>query len=104
MTEDDVLTLARTVWGEARGESVAGQKAVICTVLNRFNSGRWYAGKTIAETCRKPWQYSCWNKKDPNRAKMEALTYIELKTVYRADTIGRTRGGYYLWRNSLLQP
>nr|DAK07313.1 MAG TPA: Cell Wall Hydrolase [Bacteriophage sp.] len=79
MTEDDVLTLARTVWGEARGEGTEGQKAVIHTVFNRFKSGRWYAGKTIAATCKKPWQYSCWNKNDPNRAKMEELTYIELK-------------------------
>ena len=47
MTEDDVLTLARTVWGEARGEGTEGQKAVIHTVFNRFKSGRWYAGKTI---------------------------------------------------------
>ena len=79
MTEDDVLTLARTVWGEARGEGTEGQKAVIHTVFNRFKSGRWYAGKTIAATCKKPWQYSCWNKNDPNRGKMEELTYIELK-------------------------
>lgn len=79
MTENDIMTLARTAWGEARGESKTGQKAVICTVFNRFKSGRWYAGKTIAETCQKPWQYSCWNKNDPNRVKMAELTYIELK-------------------------
>ena len=79
MTDEDVLTLARTVWGEARGESEEGKKAVIHTVFNRFNSGRWYAGKTIATTCRKCWQYSCWNKNYPNREKMDALTYIELE-------------------------
>ena len=79
MNEEDILTLARTVWGEARGENEAGKKAVVCTVLNRFKSGRWYAGKTIAETCKKPWQYSCWNKGDPNLAKMQTLGYVELK-------------------------
>lgn len=79
MNEEDILTLARTVWGEARGENEAGKKAVICTVLNRFKSGRWYAGKTIAETCKKPWQYSCWNKGDPNLVKMQTLGYVELK-------------------------
>lgn len=102
MTEDDILTLARTVWGEARGESDAGKKAVICTVLNRFKSGRWYAGKTIAATCRKPWQYSCWNIDDPNRKKMENLTYVELKpyielirTVEEEGDITRGATHYY---------
>lgn len=79
MSEEDILILARTVWGEARGESAEGQKAVIHTVFNRFNSKRWYAGKTIAATCQRPWQYSCWNVNDPNRAKMLKLTYVELK-------------------------
>lgn len=79
MTEEDVLVLAQTMWGEARGEDDEGLRAVCCTVINRFNSGKWFAGKTIAETCKKPWQYSCWNKNDPNRPHLSRLTYIQLK-------------------------
>ena len=33
--------------------------------MNRVQIGGWF-GKTIAEVCQKPWQFSCWNKNDPN--------------------------------------
>lgn len=82
MTENDMDVLARTIWGEARGENEQGKKAVVNVIFNRFSSGKWFAGKTIADTCQKPWQFSCWNKSDPNRKKMEALTYIELKPYF----------------------
>lgn len=75
MTEHDMEIMAKTIFGEARGESEEGQIAVACCILNRFKFGRWYAGKTIAETCQKPWQFSCWNPNDPNRAKLEALSF-----------------------------
>ena len=32
---------------------------------NRVHQQTWF-GKTIVEVCRKPWQFSCWNEKDPN--------------------------------------
>lgn len=93
MTEEDILTLARTMWGEARGEDNEGMKAVCCAIINRFNSKKWFAGKTIAETCLKPWQFSCWNPTDPNRLKMLKLTYIELKR--ELDLIKEVTGGVY---------
>lgn len=93
MTEEDILTLARTMWGEARGEDNEGMQAVCCTIINRFNSKKWYAGKTIAETCLKPWQFSCWNPTDPNRLKMLKLTYVELKR--ELDLIKEVTGGVY---------
>lgn len=79
MTENDILTLARTLWAEARGEDDEGMTAVCCVVINRFNSKKWFAGKTIASTCKKPYQFSCWNKNDPQCARLPKLTYIELK-------------------------
>lgn len=79
MREEDILALAQTLWGEARGEDDEGMTAVCCTIINRYNSKKWFAGNTIEETCKKPWQFSCWNKNDPNRPKMLRLTYIELK-------------------------
>lgn len=79
MNENDVLVMAQTLWGEARGETDEGMIAVACTIINRFKSKRWFAGATLAATCLKPWQYSCWNAKDPNRPKMLKLTYVELK-------------------------
>lgn len=62
MIEHDIDILARTIYGEARGEKTAGKKAVACVIMNRYKAKKWFSGKTIAETCQKPWQFSCWNK------------------------------------------
>lgn len=67
----DVDTLARTIYGEARGESQAGKVAVAFVVINRVHGKAWF-GRTIRGVCRKPWQFSCWNKSDPNRARLLA--------------------------------
>jgi len=73
-----VETLARTIYGEARGESVRGKEAVAAVIVNRFNRARerggYWWGDTLEGVCRKPWQFSCWNENDPNRAKVETVT------------------------------
>ena len=48
MIEHDIDILARTIYGEARGEKTAGKKAVACVIMNRYKSKKWFAGKTIA--------------------------------------------------------
>lgn len=73
----EVDVLARTLFGEARGETVRGKEAVAGVILNRVararaHGGYWW-GNTIEEVCVKPWQFSCWNENDPNRAKVEAV-------------------------------
>lgn len=72
MTSNDVDIMARTIYGEARGEyggkgGLAALIAVGNVVMNRVQAGCWY-GKTIEEVCLKPWQFSCWNEEDRNRA------------------------------------
>ena len=68
----DELVLARTLWGEARGEGVVGMQAVARVVINRWRAG--YRGrKTVTEVCLDPAQFSCWNADDPNRAQMLRL-------------------------------
>ncbi|MCH4880162.1 cell wall hydrolase [Pseudomonas sp. TMW22090] len=60
--------LAKTLWGEARGEGLPGQIAVAWAIRNRVNDGKaksWW-GEGYAGVCLKPWQFSCWNKSDPN--------------------------------------
>jgi len=69
-----VDVLARTLYGEARGETVRGKEAVASVIVNRANraqvrGGYWW-GNTIEAVCRKPWQFSCWNENDPNRDKI----------------------------------
>lgn len=39
-TDKDREILARTLWGEARGESLSGQIAVAWTIRNRVNDGK----------------------------------------------------------------
>ncbi|WP_255448570.1 cell wall hydrolase [Telmatospirillum sp. J64-1] len=73
----EIDILARTLWGEARGESVRGKEAVAAVVLNRVaraqrRGGYWW-GRTVSEVCLKAWQFSCWNANDPNRPKLEAV-------------------------------
>lgn len=74
----DVLTLARTLWGEARGEPLDGQIAVAWVIRNRATRAR-FAGRLVgsagapAHVCLAPWQFSCWNDNDPNRAKLLVL-------------------------------
>ena len=80
----DVITMARTVWGEARGEGHAGEVAVAHVILNRFNSKEWFAGKTLAETCTKPYQFSCWNTSDPQH---QAVARAESDTPGMADCL-----------------
>jgi spore germination cell wall hydrolase CwlJ-like protein len=78
---DDAETLARTIYGEARGELYPGKIAVGCVIANRARlaasymarKGRphpLYGNGTLASACQAPWQFSCWNAGDPNRAKL----------------------------------
>lgn len=69
--EKDIEVLAKTLFGEARGEGVEGIEAVANVVMNRFKSKKWFSGKTIALTCKKPLQFSCWNEGDPNKLILE---------------------------------
>lgn len=80
---NDFVILACTIWGEARGEPATGKAAVAWTVINRFRSARWFAGASIAATCLKSRQYSCWNEDDPNRAKLAAQSLDAPSKTFR---------------------
>lgn len=73
-TMQDLDAMARTIYGEARGESFEGQKAVVHVILNRIAAQTWY-GLTAYEVCHKRFQFSAWNLNDPNRIKLLELTY-----------------------------
>lgn len=62
----EVNVLARTLYGEARGESWGGMEAVALVILNRaLDRTRW--PNRVREVCLQPKQFSCWNVGDPNR-------------------------------------
>ena len=71
---DDLSVMARTVFGEARGEPQEGRLAVAHVILNRVRARGWW-GAGVSEVCLKRWQFSCWNPGDPNRPR---LFHIEL--------------------------
>ncbi len=76
----EIDTLSRTMWGEARGEGSRGLQAVGHVVLNRVaraknDSAHGWWGTTIIAVCRKPYQFSCWNGHDPSREKLLNVTF-----------------------------
>ena len=62
----EVILLALCIFGEARGEPLEGKIAVGLTVRNRVvkNHSSYYA------EILKPYQFSCFNKDDPNYKKI----------------------------------
>jgi len=64
--------LARTCWGEARGEGKAGQRAVASVILNRIEHRRYPS--TVQAVVRQRWQFSMWNAGEPNGIAASAVT------------------------------
>ena len=79
INELEIDVMARTIFGEARGETQQGMEAIAHVILNRVHHARqrgnqfWW-GHDIITVCQKPYQFSCWNPGDPNRAKLMAVT------------------------------
>lgn len=71
--DENIDIVARTLWGEARGEGIAGMQAVANVIANRVKAGGWF-GPGWKEVCQKPYQFSTWNPGDPNRSKVLAVT------------------------------
>ncbi len=80
--------LARTMWGEARGQGTDGLSAVACVVLNRVKvaheHGTYWWGNNIIQVCQKPYQFSCWNRSDTNFKKLQ---YVGADNVYFASCL-----------------
>lgn len=70
---DELEVMARTIFGEARGESFKGQVAVAWVIKNRSVN----RGLSVKDVCYAPKQFSCWNVEDPNREKMLAATFTD---------------------------
>lgn len=75
--DSDTEVMARTLYGEARGESDQGKTAVGWVIMNRVAfaqaRGTYWWGNTIRNVCLKPFQFSCWNLNDPNRRIIETV-------------------------------
>ena len=85
-TDNDRDILARTRWGEARGESLVGQIEVAWTIRNRVNHSNaksWW-GEGYVGVCQKPYQFSCRNKNDPNYSYLSGAKQIPFRESDRA--------------------
>ena len=65
----DQKIIAMTILGEARNQGEAGMYAVACVIQKRATN----RGISARAVCKQDSQFSCWNKNDPNRAKLPGL-------------------------------
>jgi N-acetylmuramoyl-L-alanine amidase len=93
VTDPTIDTLARTLWGQARGCGAAGMSHVANVILNRADHPSWW-GHTIAGVCTQPYQFSCRNIGDPNRQKLLTVTtadpeFVAAMSIAREAVAGR---------------
>ena len=87
----DQQIIAMTILGEARNQKEEGMYAVGCVIQTRMGST-----KTGAQVCLKNngkvWQFSCWDPKDPNRAKLRGLLNSNNKQPQNAKRLALSIG------------
>lgn len=81
--------VARTAWGEARGEGILGMQAVMNTFANRAARPAWW-GRSLDQVClmmndKGVHQYSCWNKSDANRQLLLAVSMSDAQFAQAVD-------------------
>lgn len=70
--DEEIDVLARTIWGEARGEGPNGMMAVAEVIITRVKHAKRWPNDVIS-VCQQPFQFSCWNENDPNLGKLLAV-------------------------------
>lgn len=96
--DHDQDILARTLWGEARGEGVGGLEAVASVIMNRVAMAKslhrkMFGDGSAASACLVPFQFSCWLAKDPNLAKLKAVGTADPVFVQCQDIAARALAG-----------
>ena len=95
--QKDIELIAKTVYGEARGCSVAEQSAVIWCILNRVDAG--YG--TIEEVITAPYQFTGYKETNPVQGDfVELATDVLLRwqiEKYCIGDVGRTLPDNYLY-------
>ena len=85
---EDVLALARTLWGECRGEPREGQIAVAWVIRNRATNPGWWSRErgdgipddTIEAVCLDRNQFSCWWDRQAERVRSRSI--LQLGSLY----------------------
>lgn len=97
-TPNDIDVVARTLWGEARGEGRDGVMAVAEVIRNRWRAAQAFLRRhpaekkhplfgdgTLAGVCKASFQFSCWNSNDVNLPKLLAVTKADWQFVMCLD-------------------
>ena len=108
---DEIDIMARTIFGEARGEPDDGKVAVGWVIKNRSDAGGWW-GDDIREVCLKPYQFSCWNFNDVNRPVLLGTTIrdpifkkcLEIASLVLKGRKGDPTGGANHYHSQLIEP
>lgn len=82
----EVDLIARTIFGEARGEkSSYALRAIAHVILNRTRDRRNWPNSVQAVILQKN-QFSCWNETDPNYYAVQSVTFnnSEFRQAYQA--------------------
>jgi len=87
--EPNVDTLARTLWGEARGTGLLDMLGVAAVIRERVLRPGWWSRPNDDwwSVCRNPYQFSCWNQGDPNLPKLYRAEELEPDAFNRATRI-----------------
>ncbi|MGF1609740.1 MAG: cell wall hydrolase [Kiloniellales bacterium] len=88
----EVDIVARTIWGEARGEGNRGMQAVANVIANRAARPGWW-GSDFISVCMKPYQFSAWNSNDPNSGKAARVTEADAQFRVALDLAGKAVAG-----------
>lgn len=70
--------MARTIWGEARGEGTSGMQAIANVIMNRVNALSWF-GNSVDGVCKKKYQFSCWNPNDLNSSQCALVSVADMQ-------------------------
>lgn len=97
-TDREVDDLAKTVWGEARGETKTEQAAVVWTVLNRLDDGSF--GKDIATVITTPQQFTGYKSSNPVTSEIRELV-VDVLNRYAREKSGEENVGRVLPKNYL---
>ncbi len=67
--QKELTLLAMCIYGEARSEPYEGKLSIAFVAVNRVEEKSWY-GRTLKDVLLKPYQFSCFNRNDPNYPKL----------------------------------
>ena len=106
----DLFLLALCIWREARNQTLDAKLGVAYTVINRVNHPSWW-GTDIISVILKPFQFSSFNRNDPNAIKLPVMQDLSWVASLDAanDAINRTKpdptnGATYYHDNSIEPP